>query len=665
MSLLLSPTADLPRDSIKSAIIAACLLLTLVASLLFAPNGHLSVDEGVYHMMVQSFSSTGSLNVWNGYEEFPSPELTLPVLRANGDMLVPQYPPFATALAAPFYLLAGYQGLYILNALSFIGTVGFTLLIVRVLFRDRGLALDACLILILATYAWQYAQAAWPHALSMLFVTGAVYCTVASLQAAGSRASLSLALAAGLIAGFGTGVRLDVSFVLPALLLPLAFTSPWRPWHALAVCVGTAPGLALLAIANHLKFGVASPFSYGVAGSGSASGLLPYLPVVFAGVAATAAAWVGTRPRGRAWLASHKLAAGLGAASFLTLLMLTPIGWEVAWRFAHGAYLLIVDLRIRDLGITEPGLTRGPGGGMIYLGSLKKALLQSCPYLVALALPLAALARGGRDRFALGQLFLVPAAYIAAYSYFAWHGGQAFNLRYFVPILPFTSILAAYAWREATRGLDHRWHTPICLAGLSTVVLCLLMISSPVPTLAQQEHIVLSLPLVVALATSGLLIARPLVGNPLGAALRGMTGVALAVGLAWAGTIALTYDAPRAYLWRQQRADFARDLTPHIESDSILFVPGADFFYSLLESRRLRLAIPRYDDYRDFRPLVDFHHAAGRPVYLWLDPTLAETIEDRKLLASLATVTLYEHPRGSLVRLREPAQAHPAPAPRR
>ena len=664
MTMLASHRAGFHRRTAKLAILGLLLSLTLVLALFFPAGGHISVDEGVYHMMAQSFSSDGNLGVWNGYEEFPSPELTLPMLRMHGGQLFPQYPPFAAVLAAPLYRLAGYQGLYILNAVSFIGAVGLSLLIARALFRDRGLALDACLILILGTYAWQYSQVAWPHALSMLFVTGAVYCAVTSFQASGPRRSLTLALVAGLVAGFGTGVRLDVIFVLPALLLPLAFMTPWRPWHALAVCIGTAPGLAILATANYVKFGVISPFSYGVAGSGAASGLLPYLPVVFVGFATTAAFWAATRPWGRSWLSAHRLGAGLGAALLLVALGLTPAGWQMVSRFANGAYLLLVDLRIRDLGITEGGLSRGPGGGMVYLGGLKKALLQSCPYLVVLALPLATLARGHKDGFALGLLFLVPAVYIAAYAYFAWHGGQAFNLRYFVPVLPFTSILTAYAWHEATRDLSHRCRRAAVVAGLSTVVLYLFLFASREPTLAQQESVILTLPLVIALAISALLIARPLVGGKLRTSLRGMTGVALAVGLAWASMIALTYDAPRAHLWRKQRADFARNLAPHIESDSILFVPNGDRFYSLLEGRRLRLATPDYDDYRDFRALVDFHLEAGRPVYLWLNRTLSQAIEERNLLDSLTTVTLYEHWMGSLVQVREPVADGVAAAPR-
>ena len=125
--------------------------------------------------MARSFADSFSLSVWNGYEQFPSPELVLTQTKVYEGRLIPQYPYLSTVLSYPFYRLAGFQGLIILNAIAFVATVGLCFLIARKLFQDTSLALNACLILILATYAWEFSQAAWPHALSMLFVTASVY----------------------------------------------------------------------------------------------------------------------------------------------------------------------------------------------------------------------------------------------------------------------------------------------------------------------------------------------------------------------------------------------------------------------------------------------------------------------------------------------------------
>jgi 4-amino-4-deoxy-L-arabinose transferase-like glycosyltransferase len=166
-------------------------------------------------------------------------------------------------LVSPLYRIAGYHGLFLGNALAFVGVVWLCFLIAQRLFRDLELSLNACLILVLATYAWQYSQAAWPHAASMLFVVGAFHLVLVALHSPRERTSLVLAFLAGLVTGIGVGVRLDVVFVLPALVLPFLFVSPWRPWRILAMGVGMLPGLAVLAVMNHAKFGIASPFTYG------------------------------------------------------------------------------------------------------------------------------------------------------------------------------------------------------------------------------------------------------------------------------------------------------------------------------------------------------------------------------------------------------------------
>ena len=104
-------------------------IITLVLAMFIAPAGHLSVDEGVYHLMAREFARSGSLSIWNGYGEYPSPELVLQVVRVHEGQLAPQYPYLYAVIAAPFYHLAGYRGLFVCNALAYIGVVAFTFLI--------------------------------------------------------------------------------------------------------------------------------------------------------------------------------------------------------------------------------------------------------------------------------------------------------------------------------------------------------------------------------------------------------------------------------------------------------------------------------------------------------------------------------------------------------
>ena len=274
---------------LKIFILAGLLLIHISFSLFLLAPGHLSIDEAVYHLMARSFVHSGDLGIWNGYADFPSPELLLPLFQVHGGETFPPYPSLFPILAAPLYWLAGYHGLFLFNALAFVGVVWLCYATARAIFNDTDLALNASLILVLASYAWEYSQAAWPHAASTLFVLGAAYCAVRAHKTMNDRVSMAWALAAGLAAGLGTGVRLDTVFVVPALVIPFLFVSPWRPLRALVVCLGAIPGLALVSALNYFKFGVLSPFSYGMAGGGATSGLGPYLTIAAVGLVVTAA----------------------------------------------------------------------------------------------------------------------------------------------------------------------------------------------------------------------------------------------------------------------------------------------------------------------------------------------------------------------------------------
>lgn len=640
----------------KVLVLLALVVVHVAVSVVFVAPGHFTIDEGVYDLMVRAFVATGSLEVWNGYEEFASPELVWPAVNLRDGMLVPQYPGVFALLAAPFYWLLGYRGLFLLSALAFAAALVLCFAIAQRLFRDPALSLNACLILALTTFAWEYSQAAWPHALSMLIVALAVYCAIVALQASDSRASTIAALAAGLTIGLGIGVRLDTVFALPAVVLPLLFVHPWRPREALAAVIGLLPGLAALGAVNQVKFGIFSPFNYGVGqiGGGTAS-MMPYLPVATAGLVLAFGAWAATRPFGRKLIEGNRRTAAIGAALVGAAVIATPQGWALASRLAAGAYQLLVDFRIRDLALEEGGLSRGPGGGMVYLGSLKKALLQSCPYLVALALPLMSLLRG-RDLRALGVLFLVPAAFVTVYAYFAWHGGLAFNLRYLVPTLPFLAILTAYAWREVAPGLGPRWLWVAVLGGLAVfAVQFLAAFPRPAP-IATQETVFLTVPLMIAAGLGVLLAASRVAAERIGA-LHGAAGAMMLIALVWGGLVSLTYDFPRSYFIRAGRAEFSKTVAPLIEPDSILFVQYGDQFFGLIERGDLRIAMPRLDDYASFRPLIDYHLDAGRAVYLWRTPDIAATLERRPLLEGLSEVTLYEQANGALTELRRPRQA--------
>ena len=442
-------------------------------ALFLNPPGYFSGDETVYYLMTRDFAQTGGLEIFNGYDELPSRELALENVRMRDGKLVPQYPYLFPLLAYPLFKLAGFKGLFLLNAAAFIGTVLLCYLLARRLLRDRELALNACLILVLATYSWEYAHGAWPHSLATFLVVAAFYLGILALQEENVRRSLLLSGAAGLVAGFGAGVRLDVIFVLPAVIAPLLFCKPGKWRQALAAGLGILPGMVVLAVTNHMKFGTYSPLSYGRT-TGATSGIGPYLPIAGLALLFAVAFWGGLRLRERSGLRKRKGVVFLAIP--ILMLAVWPDFWHILGRWGKGIYQLVVDLRIRDLGILEGGLSRTQNGGVVYLGTLKKSLLQSCPYLVVLLIPLLAAWRHPQERRILGPLFLVPSTFIGIYSFFAWHGGQGFNMRYFLPALPFTAILTAVAWNTLSQCQRNPHGYLYLLFGVPTVAVYFLSV---------------------------------------------------------------------------------------------------------------------------------------------------------------------------------------------
>ncbi len=619
-----------PARRLRLAALGVLAAAHLVLSLAAVVPGYLSIDEATYHLMTKYLAETGGLEVWNGYRELPSPELVSASLAVHGERLVGRPPPLYPALAVPFYRLAGYRGLFALNAVAFAAAAMLVVVLTRRLFGDLDLALDAVLVLVLATFAWEYSQAAWTHATALVFNLGAFTLAVLATRGEGSPRAVGLALAAGLVAGLGVGIRLDGVFLLAAILLLLLFRSPWLPGRALAALAGAAPGLLLLAAINRQRFGIFSPLSMGVSvGLGE---LARYLGPLALGGGLLAVAWGLSRRPVRAWLGRRLRTAGLVAAALVAAALLVPETRQLAGRELRGAYTLGVDLRALDLDRREPAMLRSDNRAVVYIGGVKKALLQSCPYLVLLLLPALRLAprwrRGeqagdGRparwhaDASRLAILFLVPAVYFAFYAQFSWHGGLSLNLRYLTAILPYTSILVAYALRQAA-GEPGRPRRRELAVGAAAAAALFFAAGAAHDRPAGAEVRFLILPLVLAGSLLVALLAawrRP----PVPAAGRWLAALA-AAGLVWAALTAFAYDLPLARRTRQLHLDVGRRTSELVAPDSLFFADFVDPFFLLIEHPRVRIARPGLDRYRDMPRLAAFHLDAGRRVYGAFDP---------------------------------------------
>lgn len=577
--------------------------------------GYVSIDEAIYHLMLKNFSATGGLEIWTGYREHPSPELTHDFLRIHAGRIVSQYPYLFPVLALPFYKLAGYYGLFLTNSLAFVLMVLLCFGIAQRLFDNTNLSLNACLIFVLATFSWEYSQSAWPAATSQLFETAAFYAVISSCYAETKRSRIAHAAAAGLIGGFAPGVHMTTAIVLPCLVIPFLFARPWRPLEAVIVMVSTIPGLAILAWTNLIKFGVFSPFSYG-------TGLNRYTPSVPIYLVAAACgvmliAWICTRistsenPGTRTRVSLAVVAVGIAA------LALIPQMRDLVLRILSGVWMMLVDLRIRDMRIMEAALQRTPTGALVYIGGLKKSLLQSLPYLTVLVIPIAALVRGKEESGRLAMLFLVPLAVTAFFSNLLDHAGLSLNLRYFLPVLPFTSILAAYAIEDLLRDGDIRskpqvWLLPMILTAVSYFLLTNIWSES----LRELEVVLLSVPLWPALLLLALLTVREFVRDRRVPLIGSMVWAVLTAALVWSFLVSFFYDYP---LHRRQRAsnyNFCEKIMTLIPSDSVFFTaPYIDPFLRLIEKDRVRIAMPGNDRFKDFPRLVREYLDTGIRVF--------------------------------------------------
>lgn len=632
-------------------------------TLSFFSPGPLSIDEGTYHLMAKSFADSYGWEIENGYREFPSEELRAAgQLVAHDGRLVSQYPCFYPVLALPFYLLGGYGGLIFLNALSFLGVIALTYAIAQRLLLDKNLSLNACLIFILATYAWEYTQSSLPHMVSMLFLMGAVYLGIGALSLSSSFTAKVSALASGLLIGLGTGIRLDVIFVFPLIIIPFIFVNPKRYKEALLIIIGTLPGLLFLAATNYLKFNIFSPFSYGRLGTYT-RGVGPYLPFVILCLAMLIAIYLLRRPIIAAFLRNHPKSSMVIVFLAGWICFLLPQTRAFLIQLAQGFYTIVVDLRIYN-NPHEPYL-RSQGGSILIISGFKKSFLQCSPYLIILMLTVYKFIKEGNKLTQLIFLFGIPIVFIAIYAYFTGHAGLCLNNRYLLPILPITSIGCAYAWRLLSNNIDIPWKFGAFLTGFLIVVSYLFFTSLseswlPPLTIDQQDLIYLVLPLYLSAILAILTFIYILTLNKSWKILRGVTFLCFVAGMTWSGLVGFFYDYPLSYRVKKYNQEISLTLTGLISPDALLFGQYPEPFYGLMDSCRIRLAIPDSliswdnDHFRDFRPLAEYHLLRGHAVYGAFFHTTWIFLQNSDMLHGLEMTPLWENQDLLLVQLVKP-----------
>lgn len=592
--------------------VAAVLVAGLIAVGWWATvPGTFSIDEVTLLLSARSLAQGHGVEVWNGFEEFPSPALVPGWLKVVEGRLVSQYPDLFLLVALPAFRAFGLRGLMLVNLVAFVVVCGLTFDLAR---RRAGqrVAAGAVALLALASYAFEYAVGAWPHLAATLCVLAPLALLDGALDRPGSRRAIGLALAAGAVGGLGIGVRLDVAFALAALGGALLLQRPARWREAGALAIGTLPGLVALALLNREKFGSFNPFSYGPAyyGPGYGHDLTAGGSLGLWAFALFAVALAGLAIRRTSSGVLSRREIGLGVVLLLGLVAL-PGARHQAASAARGLTELTVDMRLRAGDHSEAAPGRRVGDPILHFGALKKSLLQSVPWVVLAALPLAAALRRRAGRGRLLLLAAVPVAFVVPYGVFGWDGGWALNQRYFLPALPVLALLAAEGGALLARGAGGG------AASLPEIGFALAVAVAAGWALGLgpqwEERVLLDLPLGVAALLAALLALaprRPPDAASAGAA-RGLAVTAVLLGV----VSCLVYDLPRSLARRAESAARGAAVAQRATGDAlVLSEPTEELAAAIGPASRIRLANPAQSGYRDLGPLIDFHLARGHVV---------------------------------------------------
>ena len=414
--------------------IAFLFLLCLAAGQLVSSAGLFTVDEYFYVRAAEAMAEEGMLS-FRQFDVHGAPALDMNFARpgAEAGLLAPQYPSGYAILAAPFFLLFGIKGLMLLNAFCGGISLWLTIRIARKAGADEVAAFWSAGLLVLGTYWSSYVYAIWPHMVSLAVMLG-----VADRAIAAAKGDMRAALVAGLIAGVGQNVRIDMVAIVPVIVVWLrAFGVHQNRLAAIIFLAGFAPGLLLATSLNFLKFGVFNPFTYANAvASNDPSKFLLLGILSVAGIAAVLA--IDPKKAGAAIVARPRLSAAL---------LLAPLFSPQFRALLHGYWYELVDSQsYAHLG-RQVGIDRNEWGWLVFYGLSKKALVESVPFAVLAIFPIVKVFSG--KAHAIETLLLMIGAAIATlYSLNMTDSGLGLNARFLIPLLPLISIIAVIEFKS-------------------------------------------------------------------------------------------------------------------------------------------------------------------------------------------------------------------------
>ncbi len=466
----------------------SALSLGLLGGLVLVSDGFFIVDEVIYFLGAHAFAANGSFFIDNGFHQFGSNDLRLWLLRGRPEGLTPQYPPGTAILGGWFLGLVGMKGMMALNTLAAVATLFVTYALSRRLFEDAP-AILAVLLLALCTFWIEYAYAYWPHTISILLITLALFLFLPALDA--DDGAWRPALAAGLVTGVSLLIRLDGLLILPGFVLASILFARRPVPVLLAGLAGLLPGLLLLAMLNAEKFGVFNPLSYGHTNNGGTNLVGYAAPISVLAIGFGAVVWIRVRGMPR----PPVLVIAVLAIAVLAVLV-PPVG-NLLMKLLRGVDHILLD--IHGIPDNREGVVRNPNGTTLFWGLPKKALAQSLPWIGLLA----ALIWMPRRRNVV-LVLMVFGLWCLPFLLRSWHGGLGSNMRYLLPVIPALCVLTGWVLHQLLLHAPQRGVLVVAgaIAGLVAATLWTLFIPSGLAGTHQiMPLIVLAVLVIAALAS--------------------------------------------------------------------------------------------------------------------------------------------------------------------
>lgn len=569
----------------RARLVAAAASLVVAAILVWtAVPGVFTIDEDSYVATIVGLRD-GSFRLPHTAGLPPSPELlsfdAAPKKRVvAATPVAPNFPPLYAVYALPFSV-AGLRGLIALQVLAYLACAWLVFGVVR---RETGrtdLAGLAAGAFAIGSFAIEYAQAIWPHALTMALVMVAIDLASRLRHGAhGPRRVILLAALAGACVGSAAGMRYQNIVMVGLVGLTLVWLRPRR--LALAGYVlGCAIPITASAAINASRLGTWNPVS---------KGSMHYLDV--------------GRKR--------------------TLV-------DTAEQAVTSTWARIVDLSTWPGATHDQAVRQAPSGSFRLLGGVKKALLQSAPWAVLslLALLAAWLARTPSPaRSSLRGWSVIVAGTLGLFAVWGFRDdGWCFNQRYLLELMPILCVTLGVAladWQPSWRGLAVG-------AGLGAALALLACVTED--TLGGQIAM-MKVPIVIALAVALAYLRRGR-GRRYALAL----AVALGVALGWAVMVHVADDLPASRRLRTLHAAKLAEFESVVPDDgkpiAVFAYWGAkDAYGPLLLERDIVIVDPWIDEGRDAPQLLDLLLRQGRIVYIERGmpaPMLAALVRDRRV----------------------------------